>query len=75
MSYIRGEQGPTNFGIGWGQNHRWGKDDEQGKVDKLEQGTEAILRHKRFKVSELTQAKKFKVSEANSGIKRSRYQS
>ena len=37
----RGEQGPTNFGIGWGQNHRWGKDDEQGKVDKLEQGTEA----------------------------------
>ncbi|WHO16835.1 hypothetical protein HYD65_04480 [Mycoplasmopsis bovis] len=34
----REKQGSTNFGIGWGQNHRWGMDDEQGtKV----QGTEA----------------------------------
>ncbi|QQH78073.1 hypothetical protein HYD47_03760 [Mycoplasmopsis bovis] len=35
MSTIEDEhRSHTNFGIGWGQNHRWGKDDEQGKVDK-----------------------------------------
>nr|WP_307926455.1 hypothetical protein [Mycoplasmopsis bovis] len=22
----------VNKGIGWGENHRWGKDDEEGKV-------------------------------------------
>ncbi|QQH66185.1 hypothetical protein HYD58_03790 [Mycoplasmopsis bovis] len=52
----RGEQGPTNFGIGWSQNHRWGKEDEQGKVDKLEQGTEANSGTK-DQGTELTQAK------------------
>ncbi len=64
----RGEQGPTNFGIGWGQNHRWGKDDEQGKVDKLEQGTEAKLRHKRSRYR-ANSGKKVQGTEANSGTK------
>nr|AAK96235.1 variable surface lipoprotein Vsp422-11 [Mycoplasmopsis bovis] len=59
----RGEQGSTNFGIGWGQNHRWGMEDEQGKVDKLEQGTEA------------NSGKKVQGTEANSGKKVSRYRS
>ncbi len=60
----RGEQGPTNFGIGWGQNHRWGKDDEQGKVDKLEQGTEANSGTK-DQGTEANSGKKVQGTEAN----------
>ncbi len=55
----RGEQGSTNFGIGWGQNHRWGMDDEKGTVGNP--GAESGTKAKDSKTESSTKAKDPKV--------------
>ncbi|MEI7029259.1 hypothetical protein WAC13_04235, partial [Mycoplasmopsis bovis] len=78
------EEGSTNNGIGWGENHLWGKDDEdvgslnkkatkqkeKAKIQKLNQKKDQTLNQaKKIKDQTLNQAKKDKDPKTESSTK------
>ncbi|QQH78071.1 hypothetical protein HYD47_03745 [Mycoplasmopsis bovis] len=68
------EEGSTNNGIGWGENHLWGKDEDDLEKSKQE-SDEAEMRRRRLqklnqkKDQTLNQAKKYKGSDTESSKK------